>query len=127
MNALDFVTKSEFNKAKELFDKRKKFYIYKKIKTKNMNVEINIYGDLLNKETEIDIINDVWNGEDYLVHISENHHFPNDIGGHGWAEKYNDFKKYFDSFDAFLGLVDSLIKKFPNFEQSQFQLNFFEE
>lgn len=127
MNALDFISKKEFDEAKALFEKKELFSLGKEIKVKNGRIKISIYAKLLDKETQLDIIDDIRNGEDYLVHVNESHHFPNKIGGFGYAESYSQFKEYFMNFEAFLEFANGLIKKFPDFEEPQLQLNFFEE
>ena len=125
MNALDFVTQTEFNYAKYKFDKRESFELGKKYKNSKGYIEIKIKSSILDKKTQADLIEDIWNGEDYLVFVDKTVGRASNFSGSGCPYSYSEFKKYFESFDVFVNMVNQLLKEFEDFEETQVQLSLF--
>jgi hypothetical protein len=110
MNIYNFFSRDDLTLMQNNINSRAKFELAQKHKGKENRWEIRIGGGVVRK----DLADDIWHGNDYLVHFNFEHQGKAGFGGKGWAvdtfpmfQSWYSFKSYIDKAMECYGCYDT--------------------
>lgn len=104
MNIYDFISESNLSQIEKKIKSKQPFAYKKTVKGVKDKITISFYSANVSKE----LADDIWNGEQYLVHIQIDHNGKtNGIGGYGYAT--NKYKEFINGWAHFKQWFDGLL------------------
>lgn len=113
MNIYSFFSRDDLLTIKGKIADRAKFEMKHEHKGKENKFSILIGGDSIAR----DLADDIWHGNDYLVHFSFDYHGKAGIGGKGWA--VDTFPMFVD-WDAFKTYIDKQMQCYGGYETEEY-------
>ena len=113
MNIYNFFCRDDLTLMQENIKRRAKFDITQKHKGKENRWEIRIGGGAIKK----DLADDIWHGNDYLVHFNFEYQGKAGFGGKGWA--VDTFTMFVD-WDSFKSYIDKAMVCYGCYESEEY-------